>query len=279
MFIEENGKAKRKVSNPAKEDVNFLLDFYKTTGKFPLFTQVLLETRTDCNMNCKFCPQHHSKRPLTELKWEVFTKIIDELCLINFAGRIAFFMTNEPLLDDRLFEMIDYARKKSPRFFLDITTNGRLLTLEKLDKLFALGLDNININDYRGDRDKTITKVSKNLEEIYEIYTYNPKMTFNYRNTKETLSNYAGVISKYNIADELGFCNYPFRKIAISAGGNVILCCNDYHYTTSFGTVLEKDLITIWQSEEFNEYRFNLLHHKREGLCKNCDEKQNYSVF
>lgn len=35
-----------------------------------------------------------------------------------------------------------------------MTTNGTLLTVDRLDKFFKLGLDNININDYRGDRDK-----------------------------------------------------------------------------------------------------------------------------
>lgn len=88
------------------------------------------------------------------MKWKCYTTIIDQLCEINYNGRVALMLSNEPLLDDRLEDMIVFAKAKSQRLFLDITTNGRLLTVELVDRLFRLGLDNININDYRGDRDK-----------------------------------------------------------------------------------------------------------------------------
>lgn len=52
----------------------------------------------------------------------VLQKIIDQLSDINYNGRIALMLSNEPLLEDRMEDMIVYARQKSPRFFLDMTT-------------------------------------------------------------------------------------------------------------------------------------------------------------
>lgn len=131
-------------------DVVKIKDYYEVHGHFPIFRQVLIETRTDCNNHCKFCPHAFNKKTLGIMSWECYKKIIDQLSDINYNGRIALMLSNEPLLEDRMEDMIVYARQKSPRFFLDMTTNGTLLTVDRLDKFFKLGLDNININDYRG---------------------------------------------------------------------------------------------------------------------------------
>lgn len=137
-----------------ESDIDFLRKFYVEHSHFPVFQQVLIETRTDCNNHCPFCPHAFNKKTLGIMKWKCYTTIIDQLCEINYNGRVALMLSNEPLLDDRLEDMIVFAKAKSQRLFLDITTNGRLLTVELVDRLFRLGLDNININDYRGDRDK-----------------------------------------------------------------------------------------------------------------------------
>lgn len=277
MYIEQDGKAHRKIKN-INDDIEYLQNFFLQNEHFPLFSQVLLETRTDCNLSCRFCPQYHHKRRNQVMDWSVYTKIIDELHSIGFGGRIAFFMTNEPLLEERLINMIQYARQKSQRFFLDITTNGVLLNVAIVDTLFGAGLDNININDYRGDRVKHPNKLSKNLIEIYNTFKHNPKISFYYRSNKEILSNYAGIINQED--DKIyGFCNFPFRKLSISSDGNVILCCNDYLYTTNFGSVTERSLSEIWQDKALNQYRLSLLSNKRINLCDGCNQVTQYSAF
>lgn len=283
MYVEENGTAKRKsqsmTNTSSLNDVEYLKNHFMEHERYPMFTQVLLETRTDCNRSCKFCPQAHLIRPLKIMEWEIFKRVIDELAEINFSGRIAFYMTNEPLLESRLLDMIKYARSKSARFFLDTTTNGINLSSNKLDELINAGLDNININDYRNDREKFPNKISQSLVSVVDDFKSNPKVTYNKRSTNEILSNYAGTIigEKRNLKS--AFCNYPFRKLSISVEGNIILCCNDYTYKTNFGNVMEKPLKEIWFSQKMNAYRNNLLNGKRDGICESCDEFQNYSVF
>lgn len=278
MYIENKNKAIRK-NVEVENDIDFLKNYYSQNNNFPPFSQVLIETRTDCNKRCSFCPQSFYKRTVESMKWTVYKKIIDSLAEIGFAGRIALLVSNEPLLEHRLLKMIKYAKKQSPRFFLDITTNGVLLSIAKLDELFSAGLDNININDYRSDREIEPDKISNNLIEIVENFRSNPKVTYNARSSNELLPNYAGVIPQDYNAQDYGFCNFPFRKLVFSVNGDVLLCCNDFKQETNFGSIISDSILSIWNSPKLNAFRLSLLDDKRIGLCKNCNDKQTYSIF
>lgn len=188
-------------------------------------------------------------------------------------------LSNEPLLEERMEDMIIYARQKSPRFFLDMTTNGILLTVEKLDRFFKLGLDNININDYRGDRDKYPDKWSSFVNPIYEAYYNNPKVSFQKRRTDEVLPNYAGNIPQVFNPDDFGFCNYPFRKLTIGYTGNILLCCDDFLYDTNFGNVMVDNILDCWNNPDIEEIKFSLLEGKRISICSRCNDYQDYNVY
>lgn len=260
-------------------DIEYLKVYYQEHGNFPVFKQVLIETRTDCNNHCPFCPHAFNNKSLGIMDWECYTTIIDQLCEIQYNGRVALMLSNEPLLETRLERMIEYAKDKSQRFFLDITTNGRLLTVSMVDKLFKLGLDNININDYRGDRDIYPEKWSSYLDPIFGAYGNNPKVSFKRRRLDEKLPNYAGNIPQEFNPDDFGFCNYPFRKLTIAYNGNILLCCDDFMYDTNFGNVMEDELIDCWNHPDLNKARFSLLENSRIGLCKRCNDYQDYNVF
>ena len=262
-----------------KSDKSYLIKYYEENGYFPLFKQVLIETRTDCNNHCPFCPHSFNKKKLKIMDWDTYCKIIDELCAIGYNGRVALMLSNEPLLEERLVEMIRYAKKKSQRLFLDITTNGKLLTLEKVDMLFDCGLDNININDYRGDRDKFPYKLTGELSEIYDAYNNNPKITFQYRRLDEKLPNYGGNIPQETSIEGFGFCNFPFRKLVFSYKGDILLCCSDFMYATNFGNIHEKSILDCWNDSSFDKIRLSLLNDKRILLCAKCNDYQDYNTF
>ena len=282
MIQQTNNTNIRKNQNIHLEeaDVDFLTEYFDKYRTYPLFQQVLIETRTDCNNNCPFCPHHYNEKPLGIMAWETYKLIIEDLIKIGFSGRVALMVSNEPLLEDRLIEMIDFAKSKSPRLFLDITTNGKLLTLDYVDALFSHGLDNLNVNDYRGDRSIYPDKVSSNLIPIFEAYKYNPKLTLQKRSFAEILPNYGGNIPQNPTSDSATyFCNFPFRKLVIDYSGNVILCCNDFLSVTNMGNIHEKSLIECWNSPQFNQYRDSLVAMKRTGLCSKCNDGQDYNAF
>ena len=278
MIQQSNNRNIRKQPSTSG-DIPYLTEYYKKNGTFPVFQQVLIETRTDCNNHCPFCPHNFQRKKLNVMTWDCYCKIIDDLVEMDYNGRIALMISNEPLLDERLPEMIKYARAKSPRLFLDITTNGTLLSLEKVDYLLAIGLDNININDYRGDRALNPDKISSNLIPIVSAYSNNPKITLQKRSFSEKWPNYGGNIPQEFESTEYGFCNFPFRKLTIAYNGDVVLCCDDFMYATSFGNVMTRRLIDCWNDSAFNDYRMALLNNERIGLCQRCNDHQDYSVF
>lgn len=278
MVVQVDNKSVRKNTDHSCDKI-YLKHYFEENGSFPIFKQVLIETRTDCNNHCPFCPHSFNKKELGIMEWETYCRIIDDLYSIGYNGRIALMLSNEPLLEERLVEMIRYAKKKSQRFFLDITTNGKLLTIEFVDKLFAAGLDNININDYRGDRDKNPNKLTGKLQEIYDAYDNNPKITFQFRRTDEQLPNYGGNIPQKTSTEELGFCNFPFRKLVISYKGDVLLCCSDFMYATNYGNIHKKSILECWNDKEFDKVRISLLEDKRISLCKCCNDFQDYNAF
>ena len=198
---------------------------------------------------------------------------------MDYNGRVALMLSNEPLLDDRLCDMIEYAKSKSQRLFLDITTNGILLTVDFVDRLFKLGLDNININDYRGDREKYPQRFSPYLEPIHAAYGNNPKVSFKCRRLDESLPNYAGNIPQSFKKEDFGFCNYPFRKLTIAYNGDILLCCDDFMYDTNFGNIMVNSIIDCWYSPNLDTIRFSLLENKRIGLCERCNDSQDYNTF
>lgn len=88
------------------DDIEFLRLYFKEHGSYPLFKQVLLETRTDCNNHCPFCPHAFVGKELGVMSWECYTTIIDQLYSIGYNGRVALMLSNEPLLDDRLTDRV-----------------------------------------------------------------------------------------------------------------------------------------------------------------------------
>ena len=67
-------------------DIDYLKAFYNTHKQFTLCQQVLIETRTDCNNHCKFCPHACCKKPLGIMSWDCYKQIIFEGCH-GFYGR------------------------------------------------------------------------------------------------------------------------------------------------------------------------------------------------
>lgn len=278
MIQQVNGLSVRNVGL-YENDISYLKAYYNAKDCFPRFKQVLIETRTDCNNNCPFCPHAYVKKELGVMSWDCYTTIIDQLVSIGFNGRIALMLSNEPLLENRLEEMIVYAKRQSQRFFLDITTNGKLLTVNKVDKLFSLGLDNININDYRSDRDEYPEKWSPYIAPLFEAFGNNPKVCFKRRRFDENLPNYAGNIPQDFNKEDLGFCNYPFRKLTIAYNGNILLCCDDFMYDTNFGNVMKDDLIDCWNHPLLEKIKKSLLENRRIGICERCNDFQEYNIY
>ncbi len=138
-----------------------------------------------CNFSCTFCAcskankANWSENKKTNImSYELFRNIIDGAC--EFPGKIKtlrLYKEGEPLLNKRLPDMINYARKKNVANKIDFTTNGSLLNPDLNLALIDAGLTRINISieamdelGYKKNSGAIIDfkKFTSNIEHLYK---------------------------------------------------------------------------------------------------------------
>ena len=94
------------------------------------FSELQIETKAACNMACGFCPYPLKSDKDSILDIEQVKQVIDQINPEDERFRyVTFSQFNEPLLDNRIFEIIDHAKKNGLK--VNFVTNGLLLNKEK----------------------------------------------------------------------------------------------------------------------------------------------------
>lgn len=158
----------------------------------PFSVELLLTSQ--CNLRCKMCDIWRVKEQnqmiyKEELSKEEFIMLFDELCFLG-TNRISI-SGGEPLLRGDVFDIIREAKKND--FYVDMNSNGTLISKSKAIDLVNSGLDNITISldsprpeihDYiRGEEGCWIKTVQglHNLKEAKERFKVNtPSVTINF---------------------------------------------------------------------------------------------------
>lgn len=121
----------------------------------PLETPFVLfiDPSSACNFQCTFCPTgdreliRSTGRYQGGMKFDLFKKIIDELPLFPEKIKVLrLYKDGEPMLNAKLPDMIAYAKQSGNVPYIDTTTNGTLMTPDRMAPLLEAGLDKINIS-------------------------------------------------------------------------------------------------------------------------------------
>ncbi len=121
----------------------------------PLSTPMILfvDPASACNFECTFCPTGHrglikeTGRFVGRMKLDIFKKIIDDLEGFDKPIKVLrMYKDGEPLLNKELANMIAYAKQSDKVEYIDTTTNGSLMTPERMAPIIEAGLDKINIS-------------------------------------------------------------------------------------------------------------------------------------
>ncbi len=244
---------------------------YKDT---PLFEAVEVETINRCNGNCSFCPvnQKVDPRVRTVMAEDLFREIICQLEELNYSGRFSVFSNNEPLLDERIVELNQYAREHLPNAVIHMFTNGTLFTLDKFIALADV-LDELIIDNYHQE-----LKLIKPCLEIQEYCKTHPeltkKVTIVLRKPKEILTSRGGTAPNRKQLIDYGKdrCVLPFKQMIIRPDGKVSLCCNDAVGRYTLGDLNQEKMLDVWYGPRFQEVRKSLYEgRERWGECKYCD--------
>lgn len=251
----------------------------KSTNR-SLFTHVSIETISACNNNCSFCPVStiNNKRPVFIMDDLVFRKIVKQLKGVNFIGSLCPQINNEPLLDGKIFERIRYIKQTlRDNVRISVETNGTLLTVSKIYRVFEEGADRICINDY-ADRRREYLLFTRRIRRILQGLDVNRikrevSLEINHRLKKQILSDRLGKVKgrKVGITDREKFCDFPFYQLNINSKGGIFICCRDSYWEGLLGNINTQNIKEIWYAEKYTKIRDAFLENRRIlSTCQRC---------
>ena len=227
-----------------------------------------IETISTCNRKCEFCFNHprFEHRPQGVMEIETWYRIIDQLAEINFAGRIGPHFFNEPLLDKRLPQLLEYAHQKLPWSWIQINSNGDFLTEELFLKLISSGVNFFFITNY----DETDIPLLNSLQQKYPAFIKVVKNSDMWRTDRG-----GEIFHKEKVLKSP--CLRPGAQLVVNWQGEMLLCCMDFYAHYSFGNLKTDNFREIFESVKFQAVKSEIADSRQNGvaLCHNCDDPGN----
>ena len=242
----------------------------------PMPLVVNLETINRCNSTCSFCTANKNaeKRPYKRMEDDLFYKIIDQLHDWGYKGHLTLYGNNEPFLDTRIVEFHKYCREQLPDSFIFLSTNGLLLTVEKLKEITPY-VNQFIINNYCRDM-----KLHDNVKEVYDYAKAHPDefkdvdILIQMRYMDAVLTNRAGSAPNKQNTQKIikETCLMPYTDMFIFPDGRMGICCCDNFEVTNLADLNEVSLKDAWNSEEYKKLRQAIRNSRSDyGFCKYCD--------
>ncbi len=287
------GKPEQPKNIKQQEKIEVLLEIFrrKLEKGEPFLPRIIhVETRTRCNGRCHFCVAAAGvdPRPDFYIQDSLIDKILEELKELDFPNRLSFYNNNEPFLDKRIPQVIGKARSMLPRAYLELKTNGRTLTMEKILEVFDNGLDILYVSDYRSSGEVEKRSYSPNIEKIrqalektrrfkghYDGKRYFNRIIISLRKEDEILHTRAGSApNRERLSAPLTKpCLRPFEMMTIGAEGQVGICSENVFYEVTMGNITKETILSVWTSPAYNALRKELLKGNRgyKPTCSLCD--------
>lgn len=267
--------------------------------------EVRYEPTNLCNAHCIMCPREKMDRQTGIMDQEKYEASIDEVVELG-ATRVTLTGFGEPMLDRKLEEKVDYAKRKGLK--VHIITNGSVLTMQRSVGLLLAGLDEIRISFY-GTRQESYESVmrqldfrraSDNLENLifarntgahktkimlsFLVMPENEKDVEMFKCRWESKVDSIEIWKPHNWSDgreyrirmgEKNTCGRPENgPLQIQWNGDVIPCCYDYNNSMVLGNAFEQSVVDILKGEKYEALRE--AHRKKEferfPFCNNCDQ-------
>lgn len=311
-FIEMYKLGQINDENKILKYLNYRYKFNEASNKKRVFDYpqyLLIEPNSACNLRCPMCFQidkTFTKKPFMGImKWELFTKIIDEANEIG-VGSITLASRGEPLLHPKISDMLDYISKKNNFCELKVNSNATFLNEKLCHDIFRSKVTTfvISADHYEKEMFEKLRKNS-NFEKILN----NIKMLYNIRNefykNSETEIRISG-IDFYKNLDKKKFqkfwspvsdnvtvadaferwdtynnkksesvkspCSYLWDRMYIWYDGKCNPCDSDYKSYLSYGNVTSSSIKEVWNGEALKKYREIHSANKRLDLipCDRC---------
>lgn len=256
-----------------------------------------IETVLGCNLRCPECPMGNStiNRKKHIMSFEKYKILADKI--EHFARTVYPFVWGEPLLNPDIIDIIGYT-KKFARVYLStnanlITREFAKNIMAQAPDVIDVPLDAATEETYQivrkgGSLEKAVQGIRylqehrndttvvrgqfvvfkhnehelpqfRRLCESLQIPTRVNKPLFFNSNLKPPSKQFQRPVynSLARVQQDIRSCEARVRMVVMS-DGNVVPCCFDYNNSIIFGNLFEQDVMEIWKSDEYHEFRLRL---------------------
>jgi radical SAM protein with 4Fe4S-binding SPASM domain len=260
------------------------------TRKIPLFQRLEIETQSNCNRECWFCPRTYDRsgiykdekgRPkIRQMPTDVILDVLDQAQKLGFNGEVGYYFYSEALLDPRNTML---AREASARGMKTrLHTNGDLLLhnealCEQIIKLYDLIV--MGIYDYSSEAELL------DAIRFWETRLAGSHLMFSpIKRAGDPSLHSLGVpralvpgderMSLPDLVFENAPCHRPQIRMLIRYDGEMCHCCDDMTGAFQLGNIAEQTLESLWYSEKHVKIVRDLQMGQRNlyPLCRICPQ-------
>lgn len=250
---------------------------------WPLPSVVEISESGTCNRKCVFCPRSAEDFPDIKefIEPALIRKVASELAEFNYSGIFLFSGFVEPMLDREIYGHVHTVHSILPQAKIEMVTNGDVLDVHRLIRLFGAGLSTILISVYDSaedaDRLSNMCRVANLKPDQYVIrHRYLPES----QSFGITLNNRAGMMEKATFAIKKPTqaihapCHYPHYTFFMDYLGDVLMCPHDWGKRKVLGNLKAQSFKEIWLGQGFSVVRESLAKGSRVFTpCNVCDVK------
>jgi pyruvate-formate lyase-activating enzyme len=277
-------------------------------------TYIMFDLTNICNARCVHCPQGvpEFRQKIGKgvfLSDDRFKKAIDE-CAGRKIDFVRITADGEPLIHKEVIPLIRYASEKGVGP-VGLTTNGSLLTEERIDGLLESGLFmiDISLDAIRPETYKTVRrglnyeKVNKNIHNLIEkrdqlggslqIMVSFVKQPANLDEVGEFEAYWGKYIDKVLIREMISNvglnevegqdsapkrwpCPHWFRRAVINYDGRLKACPIDWDNRSAYKSLDEVSIYDTWHSDYYWQHRIEHLNNQfsADSICGPCGDWQ-----
>jgi len=227
-------------------------------GKIPLPSEVEISESGTCNRVCSFCPR--SDPDYLDIKEFIDNKLHEKLCKelskLKFSGTIRYSGFVEPLLDKNIFKLIRRARFNLKKANIAMVTNGDVLNIDRLLKLFESGLNKLYISVYDGPNDVLkFKKMREDAKMTKEQVIIRDRSLPAEKDFGLTISNRSGMLKNAEhkimpLDKKMEHpCYYPDYTFFMDYNGDVLMCAHDWGKKRILGNLKKNSFLEIWTNQ------------------------------
>jgi len=234
--------------------------------------EVSIETLTQCNAACTFCPYPTLERIGNKMPDEMIERLISEMESWTEPFFFSPFKVNEPLLDKRTIPVCEQVIERTlgiPRIF----SNGTTLTPKNIEKVHNLkrvahlwiSLNSHIASEYKDLMNLDFNKTVKNIDYLHNAYFRHDVVLSTVGHPNDEFKEYCNerwpkfrcvVINK---GSWLGYTNpdidvvpdvgcQRWEELSIMSTGKVSLCCMDGTGDFAIGDVNDSTMLEVYQT-------------------------------